>query len=264
MKTIAITSGKGGVGKTNVSVNLGLAFAEQGLRVLLLDADLGLANVDVVLGFQSQGTLEDVIRGGRDLEDVMVDVAPNLRILPAGSGILTLERLAPAELRDLASRLDGLGNSFDVLLIDTGAGLTENVLFFSAFADHVLVVTTPEPAAITDCYALIKVLASRCDDMDVHLLVNQVARPGDGQRTFERIREVVRHFLQVPIEDAGSLTKDEALADAVRERAPVLRAHPDAAITGDLRDLSSRLRRLLSRPKRPARDDFWTAWADGA
>lgn len=262
MKTIAVTSGKGGVGKTNVSVNLGLAFAQQGMRVLVLDADMGLANVDVVFGLRPEATLEDVLRGEQEIEDVLVEAAPGVHVIPASSGILSLERLSPAELRGIATRLSALSGDFDVLLVDTGAGLTENVLFFSSVADHVLVVTTPEPAAITDSYALIKVLTSRCKDPDIHVLINQVARPEDGERTFERLQEVVRHFLGIPIRDAGMLSRDAALTDAVQARLPVLQACPDAKVTGDLRDLASRLRSLLaSSPSRPRRD-FWDAWAD--
>lgn len=261
MKTIAITSGKGGVGKTNVSVNLGLAFADQGLRVLLLDADLGLANVDVVFGLRAEATLEDVVHGSCTLEDVLVEAAPNLQVIPAGSGVLALERLSPQELRDIASRMNDLAASFDVLLIDTGAGLTENVLFFSSVADHVLVVATPEPAAMTDSYALIKVLTARCPEVDLHVLINQVADAGEGERTFERLREVVKHFLDIPIRAAGALTRDSALTDAVRARQPVLRAQPGASVTADLHNLAHRLRPILESPKREGAEDLWSAWA---
>lgn len=262
MKTIAITSGKGGVGKTNVSVNLGLAFAEQGVRVLLLDADLGLANVDVVFGFRAEATLADVLDGKRTLDDIVVEVAPNLRVIPAGSGILRLERLSPKDLRTLASDLSALSASFDVLLIDTGAGLTENVLFFSSLADHVLVVATPEPAAITDSYALIKVLTTRREEADIHLIVNQVNQPEDGPETFQRLQEVADRFLGVSITMAGSLPKDAALQKAVRARQPVLLVNPSAAISAAFYDLSRRLRPLFSTVSPSTQPDFWETWAE--
>lgn len=262
MKTIAITSGKGGVGKTNVSVNLGLAFAEQGVRVLLLDADLGLANVDVIFGFRSEATLAEVLEGSRSLDDVLVEVASNLHVIPAASGVLKLERLSPKELRTLASDLGALSDRFDVLLIDTGAGLTENVLFFSSIADHVLVVATPEPASITDSYALIKVLTVRREDADVHLLINQANRSEEGPETFARLQHVAEQFLGVSLTEAGTLPKDAALVEAVRGRKPVLQAHPNAAVSEALRGLASRLRPLLLAPSPPGRPDFWDAWAE--
>lgn len=262
MKTIAITSGKGGVGKTNVCVNLGLAFAEQGVRVLLLDADLGLANVDVVFGFRSEATLADVVDGDRSLQDILVEVEPNLSVIPAASGILRLERLAAEELRLLAVDLGEMSDAFDLLLIDTGAGLTESVLFFSSLADHVLVVATPDPASITDSYALIKVLSMRRSDADIHLLVNQTDRPQDGPETFGRLRDVSDRFLGMSLSDAGSLPDDTALSDAVRARRPVLQAHPQANFCRELRDVAKRLRPTLvdSPPRDPV--SFWDAWVD--
>lgn len=262
MKTIAITSGKGGVGKTNVSVNLGLAFAEQGLRVLLLDADLGLANVDVVFGFRSQATLADVVDGQRALQDILVEVAPNLSVIPAASGILRLERLSSEELRVLAADLRAMSDTFDLLLIDTGAGLTESVLFFSSLADHVLVVATPDPASITDSYALIKVLSMRRSDVDIHLLINQTDRPEDGPETFRRLQEVSDRFLGMSISHAGCLPNDTALSDAVRARRPVLQLHPQAEFSRELRDLAKRVRStLVASPPRGV-SSFWDAWVE--
>ena len=178
---LAITSGKGGVGKTFVAANLAAALARRGERVLVLDADLGLANLDVVLNLSPKITMHDVFTGKHCLEDAIVPVAGGFSVLLAGSGMVEYSRLTP-EVRDrLLETIEAVRPRFDRVLLDTGAGISDVVLFTISLADDVLVVTTQEPTALTDAYATIKVLATTQGRRAVQLVVNQVLKPGDGR-----------------------------------------------------------------------------------
>jgi flagellar biosynthesis protein FlhG len=168
VRSIAITSGKGGVGKTCITVNLARALARGGRRVLLIDADLGLANVDTLLGLHPRATLRQVVAGERALEDVLIDGPGGIKIVPAASGFEDMARLGGREICFLLAQFDALARDFDVALIDTGAGISPAVLCFALAADEKLIVTTPEPTALTDAYALLKVLATRYGERDRH------------------------------------------------------------------------------------------------
>lgn len=258
MKTIAITSGKGGVGKTNVAVNLGLALANQGKRVLIFDADLGLANVDILFGFSCKHTLADVIESRMQLTEILVDAPDGVKILPASSGVLRLERLSMAQLASLADAMDRLSSRFDVVLIDTGAGMTDSVLFFSSIADEVLLVTTPEPTAITDGYALVKILANEYDVKSLVLFVNEAIDNNEAQLVYKKLQTVCSKHLGTTVKFGGGLVKDTRLEKAVRERKPVYISYPTADFCQNLRTIAKNFDNIFTAGKNErAIKGFW-------
>lgn len=250
MKSIAISSGKGGVGKTTVTVNLGLALASMGKRVLLVDGDLGLANIDIVAGLSVRRSFADTVDGKLALLDVLVDVAPGVQLLPASSGVLKLERLTVDHRLEIANELHELSGLFDVMLFDTGSGLTENVLFFDSIADEVLVVTTPEPTAVTDSYALIKVLATHCHVQGISLLVNRSDSAAEGSETHRKLADVCRRFLSTSLAYAGTISKDRAVEQAVRAQSPFVIGNRSCAASSGVFALAARFDQLFTAPCR--------------
>ena len=238
---IAIASGKGGVGKTNLTANLAVALASRGLRVCVLDADLGLANLDVLFGLSPTLSLRDVVRGERRLEDVVVDGPAGIRIIPAASGFEELTRLGSDEQLRLLAEIDGLEDSFDVLLVDTAAGISANVLYFTAAAADALVVITPEPTALTDAYALVKVLATRYGRREFLVAVNMAAGAADAEAAFRRLARVAERFLRVRLEYQGYVPYDDALPRAVRHQHPVVLGAPGSPASQALVALAGRL-----------------------
>ncbi|MCG8668135.1 MAG: MinD/ParA family protein [Pseudomonadales bacterium] len=258
MKTIAITSGKGGVGKTNMAVNFGLALANQGKRVLIFDADLGLANVDILFGYSCEHTLADVIENRMQLTDILVDAPDGLKILPASSGVLRLERLSMSQLASLADAMERLSSRFDVLIIDTGAGMTDSVLFFSSVADEVMLVTTPEPTAITDGYALVKVLANEYEVKSLVLLVNEVLDNKEAHTVHKKLSAVCGKHLGVEIRFGAGILKDTHLEKAVRERKPVYINYPTAPVSQSLRNFARTFDSVFTSQKNElAQKGFW-------
>ena len=228
----AITSGKGGVGKTFLSANLAAALSRQGEKVLVLDADLGLANLDVVLNLFPKITLHDVFTGKNSLDQAIVQAPGGFWVLLAGSGMVEYSRLTP-EVRDqLVDVVDKVRPQFDRILLDTGAGISDVVLYTVSLADEVLVVTTPEPTALTDAYATIKVLATTQGRRDLRLLVNQVTRAGDGRTIRGQLQQVVDRYVSpglnspVKLEFLGEIGTDKTVREAVTRRQLLLEAFP--------------------------------------
>jgi len=248
-RVIAVTSGKGGVGKSNVAANLALAFARRGERVCILDADLGLANVDVLFGLSPHKSVLHVLRGECRLADVIIEGPGGVRIVPAASGFSELTALGATDRLGLLAEVDALDGSFDVLLVDTGAGISDNVLYFAAAAAETLVVVTPEPTAITDAYALIKVLATRHGRRDFLVLVNMAANATDAQAAFTRLARVAARFLRVRVEYAGYIPFDDAVSQAVRQQRPLLLTAPGTPASQAIGRLAQR---LAARPVAPA------------
>jgi flagellar biosynthesis protein FlhG len=243
----AITSGKGGVGKTFVSANLAAALAARGERVLVLDADLGLANLDVVLNLSPKVTLHDVFTGTHALDEAVVEVAPGLAVLLAGSGLVEYSRLTP-EVRDkLTEALTLLAPRFDRVLLDTGAGISDVVLYTVSLADEVLLVTTPEPTAMTDAYATLKVLATTQGRRSAHLVVNQTLPGRDGRAVRGQLQQVIDRYvspsLDAPfgLELLGEVPSDAAVRDAVRRRQLLVEAFPGAPAAQAIGALAARL-----------------------
>ena len=243
----AITSGKGGVGKTFVSANLAAALAQRGQRVLVLDADLGLANLDVVLNLYPKITLHDVFTGKHSLEEAIVPTAGGFSVLLAGSGMVEYSRLTP-EVRDqLQATVEALTPRFDRLLIDTGAGISDVVLYTVSLADDVLVVTTPEPTALADAYATIKVLATTQGRRALQLVVNQVLKPGEGRAIRGQLQLVIDRFVSpgldgpVRVEYLGEVPVDPTVREAVHKRQLLLELYPGVPAAQAIAALAARL-----------------------
>ena len=246
-RTIAITSGKGGVGKTFFSANLAAALARQGLKVLVLDADLGLANLDVVLNLYPKITLHDVFTGKAQLEEAILPAPGGFSVLLAGSGLVEYSRLTP-EVRDqLMTIFESVKPRFDVVLIDTGAGISDVVLYAVSMANDVIVVATPEPTSMTDAYATIKVLSAQQSRENINLVVNQVQRSGDGRVICSQLQNVVERFVQSPsgtsprLHYLGDIPLDSSVREAVQKRTLLLELHPGAAASQGVVQVATRL-----------------------
>ncbi len=234
LRAIAITSGKGGVGKSNIVLNLCLALSRRGRRVFLLDADMGLANVDVLLGLTPKHTLEHVMSGQMQIEDIVVKGAEDFWILPSSSGISELSELSYDQQMYLFQELSRLEHSIDYLFIDTGAGISSNVMRFNASANEVIVVANPEPTSITDAYALMKLLAIKYHIREFSLIANSVNSPEDGRSVYERLNGVCEQFLKVNLSFLGSVPLDPAIPRAVRKQRPVLLSAPQSPAARNL------------------------------
>lgn len=243
LRVIAVTSGKGGVGKSNIVANLGLALAQMGQRVLLIDADLGLANLDILLGLSPRFTIHDFLCLRRSLSEVMVEGPEGVKILPASSGISELADLDKHQKMFLLSELDDYSENIDVVLIDTGAGISRNVLFFNIAALERIVVANNEPTSITDAYALIKVLASQYGESHYRLLVNGLSNPQDGEMVYRTMLRVTERFLGrgISLEYLGVIPYDEAIPRAVLKQQPVLTLFPRAKVSRSFSGLAKRL-----------------------
>jgi len=226
VRVITVASGKGGVGKTNVTVNLGLSLTAQGKEVLLLDADLGLANVDVMLGLHTNYDLSHVLKGERSLEEVICTGPQGMRIVPASSGLQNMAELSTVEHAGIINAFSELSVTPDVLLIDTAAGISDNVVTFSRAAQEVIVVVCDEPASITDAYALIKLLNREYGIYRFRVLTNRVQSVQDGRALYNKILKVTDRYLDVALDFMGVVPEDEYLRKAVQKQRAVVDAYP--------------------------------------
>lgn len=240
-RAVAISSGKGGVGKTNLAVNLAIALAARGRRVALLDADLGLANADVLCGLAPRATLEDVVAGDRTIDEVMVDAPGGFRLVPGASGVSRLADLGQMQRRSVLEQLLWLERSVDVLLVDTGAGIGANSMAFASAAHTILVTATPEPTAIADAYGAIKTLVARgCRD-GLGLVVNMAASEEEGASVHARIDRVSRAFLNARVQSFGAVPLDAAVPASVRRRTPFAVAAPSSPASRAVARIAQRL-----------------------
>ena len=240
VQVIAVTGGKGGVGKTTIAVNLAASLASRGKDVLLLDGDLGLANVDVFLGLTPRLTLADVLAGNNTLEEVIIQAPQGFRVVPAASGIAQLAELDAMTHLGLVRAFGDLAARLDVMIVDTAAGISGSVLQFSQASQQVLVVICDEPASLTDAYALIKILSRDHGVKKFRVLVNQSRARGLGQSLFERFERVAARFLEVELDYAGEIPEDPFLRRAIREQRPVVAAYPSCPASMALKTLALR------------------------
>jgi flagellar biosynthesis protein FlhG len=247
-RVIAVTSGKGGVGKTNVVGNLALSMADMGKKVLILDADLGLANIDIIFGVHPEFNIGHVLNGEKQLPDIMVKGPSGIRIIPAGSGFVNLTHLTDGEKLCLLSEFEALEEDFDYFLIDTGAGISTNVTYFNLAADECIVVVTPEPTSVTDAYAMIKVMNTQYGEKRFKLLMNMVKDEREAKAVFLNLIQVADQYLSgVVLEYCGYLPRDEKIPAAVRQRKPFVTLYPKAIASIMIRKIA---RQLEETPRR--------------
>lgn len=239
VRVIAVTGGKGGVGKTSVAVNLAAGLAAAGRSAVLLDGDLGLANVDVLLGLAPRYTLAHVLSGERTLDEILVTAKQGFQIVPAASGAADLAALSSEGHLGLVQAFSGLATRLDVLIIDTAAGIAPGVLQFSQAAQHVLVVVTDEPTSLTDAYALIKVLSRDHGVSRFRVVANMSRLSGQGQAIFRKLERVTSRFLDVVLEYMGEIPDDEYMRRAIRAQRPVVDAYPSSPSGRALKKLAA-------------------------
>ena len=254
---ITITSGKGGVGKTNFTANLGWQLRQMRQRVMILDADLGLANVDIVLGLMPDFNMSHVLRGEKTLKDILTKGPAGLYILPAGSGESDVNELTDNQKLELLQQLESLEEEFDFLLIDTGAGIASNVIYFNLAAQTTIVVVTPEPTSMTDAYALIKVLSGKYHQTRFRILANDVKDEAEGLEVFTKLSQVTDRFLNVSLDFLGHITHDGSMRDAIRMQRPVCEVFPNGPAAGCIRKLA---RTIIDLENNPMASDLGLLW----
>ena len=240
-RTIVVSSGKGGVGKSNVSLNLSIMLSAIGNKVALVDADLGLANLDVLVDVNARTNLAHVIGGSKRLDEVIIDLPCGVQFVPGASGLAKLAHLTEFQRAQLLGELSALEADNDVIVVDTGAGIGPDVLHFASSADDVIVVTTPEPTAVTDGYAFVKVLSQRGFDGQISLLVNFATDRQEARLTYQRVSNVARQFLGTRLLDAGYVLIDPKVREAVRRREPFVMAFPKCPASKCLAALATRI-----------------------
>lgn len=241
-RVLTVTSGKGGVGKSSVSLNLAIALSRNGKRVVVLDADFGLANVEVMLGIRPEYTLADLMFRGKKLQDIIAEGPENIGIISGGSGIAELSNLTRDQVANLSSRLAELDNLADIILIDTGAGISDSVLELVLTSAEVLLVATPEPTSITDAYALLKTLSKRpefvSEHTDIKLVANRVRDEREGRELYQKLNLVVDKFLNTSLKYLGAIPQDPNIVRAVMLQTPFSIQYPQAPATRAVEEMA--------------------------
>jgi flagellar biosynthesis protein FlhG len=240
-RVISFTSGKGGVGKTHTVVNTGVALASKGYSVLILDADLGLANVDVLLGVSPRGTLHDVLKGRCSLDDILVQGPGGIVLIPAASGIEEAQCLSAADKMLLLSEVERIANHYDFLLIDTPAGIGSDVMYFNSAASEVVCIINDEPTSLTDSYALMKVLYSSYGEKSFWVVVNDVSSEVEAKGAFNKLTNAVQRFLQIETKFLGWVQSDAIVKQSVMDRMPISFAHPSSRAALRIADIANKL-----------------------
>jgi flagellar biosynthesis protein FlhG len=241
IRVISVTSGKGGVGKTNIAANLAYLLSCRNKKTLILDADAGLANIDVILGIHSPYNLYHVLKGEKSLEEVIVTGPGGIRILPSSSGIPEMADLSRGQKLTLIDELNTLHDALDFMFIDTGAGISANVMYFNMAAKEIIVVTTPEPTALTDAYALIKVLYQRHAKRRFRLIVNMAKSESEAKEVYDRVSRATDHFLNLTIEYLGYVLLDEKVREAIRQQKAVAEIFPNAKASRCMAEIAEKI-----------------------
>ncbi len=231
-RVITVTSGKGGVGKSSVSVNLAIQLSRMGKKVVIFDADFGLANIEIMLGIRPQYNLADLMFRGKTLQDIITEGPEKIGFISGGSGIQELTRLSREQIIYLTQKLFQLDKLADVIIIDTGAGIADSVLEFVAASSEVILVATPEPTSITDAYALLKTLNKKSEfsvsNTNIGMLANRITNEEDGKELYEKLRVVADKFLQMPLTYLGGIPQDNNVSKAVIQQKPVTQIYPNS------------------------------------
>jgi flagellar biosynthesis protein FlhG len=259
VQVIAVTSGKGGVGKTNVVANLGYALTRLNKRVLVLDADVGLANIDVLLGLNPKYNLKHVLSGERPISEVVISGPGGMKILPASSGVQELSDLNKAQKLCLLSELNSLHDETDVLLIDTGAGISSNVMYFNLAAQEILIVVSPEPTSITDAYAMMKVLCLKYSENHFKLLVNSARSTKEAEGVFKNLSLVAQKFLNLSIDYWGYILQDENVVRAVRQQKALIELYPKSPASKCFFELADKV--CKNQPNTSSRGNILFFWS---
>jgi flagellar biosynthesis protein FlhG len=241
VRVIAIASGKGGVGKTNLSVNTGIALAQMGRRVALLDADMGLANVDILLGVYPKFNLSHVLSGDKTLTEIMLDGPSGLRVIPGASGIQKMSELSTIEQAAVIHAFSEMDQDLDVLIVDTAAGISGNVVNFSRACQEIIVVVCDEPASLTDAYAFIKLLNRDYDLSNFHVITNMVQTVQQGQALFQKLTKVADHYLDVTLRFLGAVPYDDYLRKSVQKQTPVVVAFPGSKSSIAVKEIAEKI-----------------------
>lgn len=244
-RSIAVTGGKGGVGKSNFSVNVALELGALGNQVILLDADFGLANADLLCGVSPKYHLGHVITGNNEMEEIMVDIGENVRLIPGGSGIEELANVSFVKNASLMTKLRKVEETSDFMLIDTAAGIAESVSSVLLAASEIVVITTPEPTAVVDAYATIKVIIRHSPAKKISLIVNNVIGVGEAEQVFHQLNTATHRFLQHKIEFLGTIPHDSTVSEAVCDQIPVVKHSPDSPASRAIRLISRQLHKQL-------------------
>jgi flagellar biosynthesis protein FlhG len=257
VRSLSISSGKGGVGKTNIVVNLAIQLAKMDKRVFLIDADLGLANIDIMLNLAPEYTIEDVLAGTKNINDIIIEGPFGIHILPASSGISEMQSLSAEQQMSMLTELSSLKTRYDYILIDTGAGISSNVLRFNAAVDEICVVTNTEPTSITDAYALMKIMSSKYQVGSFNLIVNESSLQ-EAKSVYTRLVKVLNKFLTVNLELIGFIPRDLNFVRAIRQQTPLSILSPNSPTTKAFSNLA---RQIEQNPGQSIEDEdketFW-------
>ena len=245
-QVIAITSGKGGVGKTNIVANLGFKLSQLGKRVLILDADLALGNIDVLLGLTPKYNLSHVVMGEKTVSEIIIQGPGNINILPAASGIQDLTQITKEQRTNILAELDLVLDTIDILLIDTATGISSNIMYFNVTAQGILVVVTPEPTSMTDAYALMKVISLKYSENNFRLLVNLAASSFEAHNIFRQLTMVSNRFLNISIDYLGYVLADENVTKSVKRQRLVCDIFPDSRVSKCFSELAEQICKLSS------------------
>jgi len=240
-RTISITSGKGGVGKTTITSNLALRLSQNGNKVLIFDGDLGMANVDILYGVKAEGSIYDVIMGDKTINEILVEVAKDVFLIPGGSGVLEFNNLNGFQRRSMIEAVGTLPQDFDYMLIDTAPGIADNVLYLNAAAQSIAVVITPDPASLADSYALIKVLHQKYKENKFSIICNNVRDESEGVGLYQRFNDVVNKFLYIGLDYMGSVPMDPVLRKATQMNRLIMRHDMTSESAKAIKNLASQI-----------------------